>query len=60
MTIGHHGEQTSRSLFAGMPEVCLHVDLLQVTNAQMITPLMEALGLAELTHDAKANRMRAK
>ncbi len=23
-------------------------------------PLMEALGLAELTHDAKANRMRAK
>lgn len=25
-----------------------------------IPPLMEALGLAELTHDAKANRMRAK
>jgi hypothetical protein len=23
-------------------------------------PLMEALGLAELTHDAKNNRMRAK
>ncbi len=24
-----------------------------------IPPLMEALGLAEVTHDAKANRMRA-
>jgi hypothetical protein len=25
-----------------------------------VPPLMEALGLAELTHEAKANRMRAK
>jgi hypothetical protein len=25
-----------------------------------IPPLMEALGLAEVTHDAKGNKMRAK
>jgi hypothetical protein len=28
--------------------------------AMYIPPLMEALGLAELTHDAKGNKMRAK
>lgn len=25
-----------------------------------ITPLMETLGLAEVTHDAKGNKMKAK
>jgi hypothetical protein len=28
--------------------------------AMYVPPLMEALGLAELTHDAKSNRMRAR
>jgi hypothetical protein len=28
--------------------------------AMYVPPLMEALGLAELTHDAKYNRMRAR
>ena len=28
--------------------------------AMYVPPLMEALGLAELTHDAKGNRMRAR